>query len=183
MRLILIYTFSMCLTFSSAGQDKLEWSETRKLTVNDFKATPPDPSTGQSLIASFGLEVNLQKEEIQNLRTLNKQVTNLFSPNSSWIDWTDKSRLRYAITLFDLNEWMARELRRRLNENRKMVLSEQHQLIQEEVRKEFEKIRQDYDNDSNFGNNPMGQVNWETRISERINALGDYCKTCEPKRN
>ena len=182
-RLILIITILTSLTLSTTGQDKLEWSETRKLTVNDFKATPPDPSTGQSLIANFGLETNLKKEEIENLKTFNRQVSNLFSPNNSWIDWTDKSRLRYAITLFDLNEWMTRELRKRLNENRKLVLAGQHQSIQEEVKKEFEKIRQDYDNDSSYGNNPIGQINWETRINERILSLGDYCKTCEPRKN
>lgn len=29
----------------AAGQDKIEWSATRKLSVNDFKGPPPDPST------------------------------------------------------------------------------------------------------------------------------------------
>ena len=179
-RLIFLITILTSLTLSAAGQGRLEWSQTRKLTVNDFKGTPPNPSTGQSLIANFGLEINLKKEEIENLKTFNRQVTNLFSPNNSWIDWTDKTRLRYAITLFDLNEWMTRELRKRFNENRKIVLAGQYQSIQEKVRKEFEKIRQDYDNDSNYGNNAIGQINWETRISERIHSLGDYCKTCEP---
>lgn len=177
--LILIYALLTSLTFLAIGQDNLEWSETRKLTVNDFKATPPDPAAGQSLIANFGLETNLKKEEIKDLKTFNQQVINLFSPNNSWIDWTDKSRLRYAITLFDLNEWMARELRKKLNENRDLVLSGQYQSLQEEVRKEFERLRQKYDNDSNFGNNPIGQINWETRINERLIALGEFCKKCE----
>ncbi|MBL7875659.1 MAG: hypothetical protein JNL53_08340 [Cyclobacteriaceae bacterium] len=170
------------MTLTIAGQHKLEWSETKKLSVNDFRGTPPDPSTGQSLIINFGIEVNLKKEEIQNLQAFNKQVLNFFSPSNSWIDWTDNSRLRYAVTLFDLQEWMARELRKRLNENRNVVLSGQHQSIQEEVRKEFDKIRKDYDTDSNFGNYALGQINWETRINERLNALGDYCKTCGPKK-
>lgn len=168
-------------TYASWAQDKFEWSEHRKLTTNDFKAPPPDPSTKQSLIAAFGLEVNLKKEGIQNLKTFNRQVVNLFSPNHSWIDWRDASRLRYANTLFDLNEWMCRELRKRLNENRTLVLSGQFESIQEGVRKEFEKIRQNYDTDSDFGNNPLGQINWETRINERLTALGDFCKTCQSK--
>lgn len=75
---------------------------------------------------------------------------------------------------------MARELRKRLNENRKLVLAGEYQSIQEDVSKEFEKIRQDYDNESNYGNNAIGQMNWETRITERIHSLGDFCKTCEP---
>lgn len=179
-RVILIITILTGITLHAAGQDTLEWSETRKLTVNDFKATPPDPSTGQSFILNFGIETNLKKEEIENLKTFNRQVTNLFVANNSWIDWSDKSRLRYAITIFDLNEWMARELRKRLNENRKLVLAGEYQSIQEDVSKEFEKIRQDYDNETNYGNNAIRQMNWETRITERIHSLGDFCKTCEP---
>ena len=181
-RPILILAILTSMTLVANGQDKLEWMEARKLTINDFKGTPPDPLKGQSLIVNFGLETNLKTGEVENLTTFNKQVTNLFSPDNSWIDWTDQSRLRYAITLFDLNEWMARELRKRLKENRKRVLAGQQQSIQDEVTKEFEKIRQDYDNDSNYGNYAIGQLNWETRINERIHALGEYCKTCEPKK-
>jgi hypothetical protein len=178
-RTALVCFVSTGLSLTSAGQDQLEWSETRRLTVNDFKADPPDPSSHQSLIAAFGFEVNLKKEEIQNLSTFNHRVTNRFSPKNSWIDWRDKSRLRYAITLFDLNEWMARELRKRLNANRAKVLSGDYQSIQEEVQTEFQMIRQEYDNDSNFGNHAPGQMNWETRISERLAALGEFCKSCD----
>jgi len=178
---ILLLVAVTCVA-SSVEAQRLEWSETRKLTVNDFKGPQPDPASGQSLIASFGLEVTLGKEEDRNLATFNGTVINSFSPANSWIDWRDQSRLRYAITLFDLNEWMARELRRRLNENRKIVLSGEYQSIQEDVRTEFDKIREEYDNDSNYGNHPIGQLNWETRISERLTSLGDYCRTCGPEK-
>src|SRR5262249_33790850 len=112
------------------------------------------------------------KTELENLKTFNRQVTNLFSPTNSWIDWTEKSRLRYAITLFDLNEWKARELRKRLNENKKLVLSGHYQTIEQSVSQEFQKLQQEYDNESDFGNNLIGQMNWETRINERLISCG-----------
>ena len=184
-QLILVLFILISLTPKVTGQDKLEWSETLKLTVDDFKGLPPEPPAHQSLILSFRLESNLKKEDIESLKTsktFNSRVTNSFSRYHSWIDRTEASRLRYAITLFDLNEWMTRELRRRFDENRDMVLAGYYQIIQEDVRKEFDKIRQDYNNESNSGNNPAGQTNWELRISEGILALGIYCKTCEPKK-
>lgn len=176
---ILILVISAVMTMGARGQDRLEWSETRKLTVNDFKGTPPDPSTKQTLIANIGLEVNLNPSELKNLKTFNRQVTNLFSPANSWIDWREKSRLRYAITLFDLNEWKAREIRKKLNENRESVLAGQYQEIHEKMNSEFARIREEYDNESDFGNNLMGQMNWETRINERLVALADFCKACD----
>ncbi|MFZ5999145.1 MAG: hypothetical protein ACOYW3_01445 [Bacteroidota bacterium] len=178
---ILLIVFSS-FTLLGFAQDDIEWSETRKLTVNDFKGSRPEDSPGQTLAVSFGMEVKLNKSTVQQLTSFNGQVANLFSAAHSWIDWTDQSRLRYAITLFDLNEWTARELRKRLNNNRQKVLAGQHAAIQDEVRKEFEAIRQQYDSESNFGNDPAGQLNWERRIAENLAELSEYCKLCGGKK-
>ncbi|MBL7844081.1 MAG: hypothetical protein JNK44_09475 [Cyclobacteriaceae bacterium] len=178
--MLTLYLLTIFTPIASA-QGKLEWSETKKLTIADFKGSPSDPSTEQTLVVSFGQDLNLEKSKISSLKTFNAQVTNYFSQDSSWIDRTDQSRLRYVITHFDINEWMARALRKRLNENRELVLRGEHQTILDEINNEFEKIKLAYDNESNYGNNPIGQMNWETRINEQLIALADYCKTCEPK--
>jgi hypothetical protein len=180
---ILTCYLSIALVQLSFAQGMLEWSETKKLTINDFKGTPPDPSTEQNLLVNFGQDVNLDKSKISHLKTFNAQVTNYFSQDSSWIDRTDPSRLRYVITHFDINEWMTREIRKRLNENRELVLRGEHQAILDEVNSEFEKIKLAYDNESNYGNNPIGQMNWEKGINEQLTALADYCKMCELKKN
>jgi hypothetical protein len=180
------FILTICLSLLITGtfaQGMLEWSETKKLTTNDFKGTPPNPSTAQGLFVNFSQDVNLDKSKISHLKTFNAQVTNYFSQDSSWIDQSDPSRLRYVITHFDINEWMIRALRKRLNENRDLVLRGEHQSILDEVNVEFEKIKLAYDNESNYGNNPIGQMNWETRISEQLAVLADYCKICEPKKN
>jgi|GEM_PF-3012647 hypothetical protein len=175
--------FSIAIIFvitglTSLGQDKIEWSE-KRLTINDFKGMPPDPSTKQSLIAKTTVETDLNPAVIGNLRTFNKQVTNYFYPYDSWVLWTDPSRLRYFQTLYDLNEWMARALRKRYNENKQLVLSGNHEKIYEEVTNEFKVLRGQYDGDSDFGNNLTGQMTWETRITERLISLSDFCKTCD----
>lgn len=180
---ILPFYLSIVLINATFAQGKFEWNETKKLTLEDFKGAPPDPSTEQNLIVNFGQDLDLDKTKIDHLKTFNAQVTNYFSQDSSWIDRTDQSRLRYVITHFDINEWMTREIRKGLNENRELVLRGEHQTILDEVTKAFEKIKLAYDNESNYGNNPIGQMNWETRISEQLVALADYCKTCEPKGN
>lgn len=182
-QLILTFYLLTILTPIAFAQGKLEWSETKKLTLEDFKGAPPDPSTEQTMFVNLGQDLDLNKEKINHLKTFNAQVTNYFSQDSSWIDRTDPARLRYVITHFDLNEWMVRALRKRLNENRELVLRGEHQAILDEVNVEFEKLKLAYDNESNYGNNPIGQMNWEKRISEQLAALADYCKTCEQKKN
>ncbi len=168
------------ITLLSNAQDKFEWSDSKKLTMSDFKGKSPDPSTHQSLILNFGIESNLNRSEIENLKTFNSQVSFYFSRTNSWIDSTNYSKLKYANTLFDLSEWKVRELRKRLNENRELVLKGEYEKIQDNVYKEFEKLTTDYENESNYGNYIEGQMKWEMRIHEEIALLSDYCKSCKP---
>lgn len=177
-QLVLAIVLATALFNQTYAQERLEWSEKQKLTVNDFKGPTPDPSTKQTLIFNLGTETSLSNADIGNLKTFNGQVANVFSPTRSWIDWTVKSKLTYANTLFDLNEWKVREIRRRLNESRELVLAGDYQWILEAVDKEFEQIQLQYDGESDYGNNPIGQLKWESRIHERLQALADYCKGC-----
>ena len=171
----------LTLTNSISAQDKLEWNAKTKLTVNDFKGSNPDAQKPTTLKAGFGMEANLKGEAIKNLKSFNGQVSNFFLTTESWSDWREDSRLRYAITLFDLNEWQARELRKRLNENRQLVLSGNYEQIRVKVQEEFHEIHEDYAAESDDGNNVIGQLKWETKIAEQLAVLSAYCKACVPK--
>ena len=85
------------------------------------------------------------------------------------------------MTLFDIDEWMARELRKRFNENREQVLLGDHKKILNEVQSEFVRIREQYDGETEYGSNLVGQMKWESKIIERLTSLSDFCKTCEQK--
>jgi hypothetical protein len=109
----------------------------------------------------------LKKEEIENLKTYNGQISHSFSVEYSWIDWRDPARLRFVNTLFDLNEWQVREIRKRLHENKALVWDGQYQSVIESSRIEFDKIRDEYGTDTDSGKNPLDQTKWENRIQER----------------
>ena len=175
---LLLGIFLFGFSPGAIAQETIEWSATRKLTVNDFKGTPPRASLGQSLSVSLGIEIHLPPEQLSSLVTFNNQVTNVFHADSSWIDWRESSRLRYTITIFDLNEWMARELRKRFQENRELVLAGKHEAINENVSREFQALREAYDNETNYGQHAAGQLSWERRISDALATLADYCKAC-----
>jgi len=167
-------------TFVSNSQDKFEWSDSRKLTMADFKGPAPDPSTHQSLVLNLGIEANLNKSDIENLKTFNNQIAFFFLRTNSWIDSANYSKLKYANTLFDLSEWKVRELRKQLNQNKELVLQGEYQKIQDKVHDEFAKLVTDYENESNYGNYIEGQMKWEMRIHEEIALLSNYCKSCQP---
>jgi hypothetical protein len=166
--------------FTTAAQERIEWSANKRLTVNDFKGTPPDPSTKQSLVARSAIESKFNKDEIKNLKSFNNQISNYFYPNESWVLWTEQSRLRYFQTCFDIDEWMARTLRKRCNDNRVIVLNGEYEKIYKAVETEFKVIKEQYNSETDYGDNPVGQMNWERKISDQLLWYSDYCKTCEP---
>lgn len=163
------------------GQEKIEWTASRKITLSDFKGPAPDPSTKQSLIARTGIESRLTGPEVKKLKNFNPQITNYFFPGDSWIRASDPSRLPYFQALFDMNEWMARELRKKCKENRNMVLANQYEVIYAQVTAEFAKIREQYDQETDYGDNKQKQLEWEKKIQERLTDLSDFCKQCGKK--
>ena len=176
----IIILLSACSGLTLA-QEKIEWSPSQKITVGDFKGPAPDPKTKQSLIAHTGIESKLTGPDIKLLKNFNPQVANYFFPGDSWILASDKSRLSYFQALFDMNEWMARELRKRCKENRKVVLAGQYELIYAQITSEFSKIREQYDQETDYGYDKSSQQEWENKIHERISDLSDFCRTCGKK--
>jgi hypothetical protein len=162
-------------------QERIEWSASQKITVSDFKGKAPEASSKQTLIARTGIESKLTGAEVKKMKNFNQQITNYFFPGDSWIHASDKSRLPYFHVLFDMNEWMARELRKKCRENRKMVLANQYDLMYAQVTAEFAKIREQYDQETDYGDNKQKQLEWEKKIHDRLTDLSDFCKQCGKK--
>ena len=175
---VLLLALLTTLLLTGKAQDKIEWSDIRKLTVDDFKGTPSDSSKHKSSIVATGIETYFNVPEIKELTTFNKQVINYFYPDKSWILPDDHSQLTYFLTSFDINEWMARELRKRCNENRQQVLNGDSGKLLDVILIEFTTIQKQYSDESDNGNNAAVQMKWETKINERLASLADFCKTC-----
>lgn len=181
MKSFIVFILLAISTGHTWAQEKIEWSASRKITVSDFRGKAPDASGKQTLIARTGIESKLTGSEVKKMKNFNQQITNYFFPGDSWILASDKSRLRYFQVLYDMNEWMARELRKKCRENRKMVLSNQYEVIYAEVTAEFAKIREQYDQETDYGYNQAAQEEWEKKVNERISNLSDFCKACGRK--
>jgi hypothetical protein len=161
------------------AQDKMEWKSGQELTASDFKA-PRQESLGQVFHLSLGLEISLNIVTADTTKSFNNSFTNVFIRDESSIDWTDATKLRYATGMFDLNEWMTREIRKRIYENRGKIKTEGYQKFLDAVRIHFEKMSEQYDKETESGFNLEAQITWENRIAENLSLLSDYCKACEP---
>ncbi|MFM7854547.1 MAG: hypothetical protein ACKO96_22135, partial [Flammeovirgaceae bacterium] len=62
------------------------------------------------------------------------------------------------------------------------ILKGEYETIRTAVESEFKAIREQYDAETEYGDNAVGQMNWERKISDQLLWYSDYCKICEPKR-
>lgn len=161
------------------AQDVIEWSDKRKLTFADFKNVPEMKVAAERIILRYGTQNNLDSTQLSILKSFNGEITALFYPNDSWIDESNKTGLQYANTLFDIQEWACRELRKRLSENRELILPGTIKDIVTELEKEFTTILEAYDTETEYASNMIEQMKWESRISQQLLALSIWCKNCE----
>lgn len=167
---------------TATGQNKLEWTENYRLTLDDFQATAPNAGTIQTVQGHTTIEYQFKNYELMGSKNFNKNVTCYFFRTASWIDKGEKTDklLRYAQTVFDMHEWMARELRKRFRENKKQLLAGKQNEIYEQLATEFADIQSRYSKETDYGAIESKQVEWAARIKNELTMLADYCKTCKP---
>jgi hypothetical protein len=168
----------MFISIPLHAQD-IEWNDRKRLTFESFEGAQDPTRPDQKLALAFGLEVKVKKEDVRYLETFNAQVVSLFAPGQSWIEKGNKSALRFANLLFDLNEWRAREVRKRLAENQQRVIAGEGNMVYEDVKTEFDRYHQTVGSETDSGKNETGMMTWETRVQERLIALAEYCKKCK----
>jgi hypothetical protein len=169
---------------AATAQDKLEWTDNYKLTLDDFLANPPSTGTIQTVQGHTFIEYKFSNYELLGSKNFNKNVTCYFLKTASWIDKGENTGklLGYAQAVFDMNEWMARELRKRFRENKKLLLAGKQNEIYEKLAAEFANIQSRYSKETEYGSIQSTQMEWETKIEDELTKLADYCKTCKPAR-
>jgi hypothetical protein len=158
------------------NKDNLQWSASRKLTVDDFMIkTHPLEST--SSFAQFAVDYHVKGFDFLT-KNFNKKVNNFMIRSASWIDTTtnvDRS-LKYQQTLFDLCEIYTRQFRKSLRENRKKIANgtDIASELNNKIMTDFAKRRIEYDDETDFGSDSSKQKEWEDEIQKELLELNDF---------
>ncbi|MEM9936871.1 MAG: hypothetical protein AAF824_24800 [Bacteroidota bacterium] len=88
--------------------------------------------------------------------------------------------LKYAQTTFDLSELSARKLRKKFYENRMGLSAGKAEIYYSEVSAEMSALLSRYAKETDFGNIPEKQDEWEAYIQELLAEYADFCKDCKP---
>ncbi len=171
------------LVISSASAQNIEWSENYNLKKEDFQATAPNIGEEQTIYVGsmISYEFSGYKALFSNL---NSVVSCIFLPKSSWLDEGTLSQelLRYAQSIWNLNEIAARKLRKAFNENKAKLNATKAKALFDQVSAENTELQSLYSKETDFGKNTEKQKEWKEKIKSILMEYSDFCKTCSSKK-
>ena len=149
------------------------WDVDRKLTWEDFKATPPSISeTNASASTNCGFDVSAQSNS--NRQLIAVTIKNIFYGNKSWVrmDKSDLTKLlEHEQAHFDLCEVYARRLRKRVEDSNYKLNIDTAIL---EVFEAFKQRQLLYDKETNHSRNKEKQAEWIKIIANELQELNAY---------
>ncbi len=174
---LLVVLFTNCLVFPQRNDHSMTWTESLKLTWDNFK-DQPDPNSDVVAITASGLtfQYTIQKEndEIIGFTT---EVKTSFYPEKSWVkpESTNPHILSHEQLHFDITALHARKFKQQLSKlkvskNLVEILDSIHYQIQADL-----KMMQNlYDTETDFSRNIKVQAHWEQRVQEELLKLSGF---------
>ena len=159
---------------------EIEWSKTRKLTWNDFKAKPELSSKdciAATTYCGFGFETN----KVTLFDKVKLKTRNVFECYRSWVRPESTSNslvLEHEQLHFDLSEVYARLLRKKIDEKKYSSLSlvKNSNLVFKEVFSQFLRRQELYDIETDHGRDLLKQKMWQKTIENELLELDNYNK-------
>ena len=154
------------------------WSITDKLTIQDFKFSPP-VSSQEIAYSQFIIAHKINAFDAMK-RNLNQRVDNIFHGRGSWIDTLNIENIEEALAFqqlqFDLAEVQARKFRKQLLQNKGKILGgfEIVNQISDDIMAQFTEIRANMVTETDYGRNEKAVKLWEERIATELEELDQF---------
>lgn len=155
----------------SKDEELLDWSATRKLTWNDYKASPdPDSDAAASTTSYLAIEYNITSS------SFGYNIESRFSKTRSWGLHKTAYILSHEQGHFDIAEIFARKLNKLMSEYHFNKRTYQRDLnkIYNDILNEKEKMQNDYDKETNHSIKKEKQAEWLKKISEMLKEYKDF---------
>ncbi len=170
-----IFSFLLImLPFIAIGQYKegtIAWSEDRRLTWKDYEAQPNPDSDAAALTTTYlGIQYSFNREGFSY------NIECSFAPKSSWGLHKTAYILGHEQGHFDLAEYFARKLNKKMKNYRFNKNSYEKDLkkIYNDIVDEKEDMQNQYDDETNHSINKEKQADWLKKIEKMLDDLKDY---------
>jgi hypothetical protein len=155
----------------SKDEELLDWSASRKLTWNDYKAQPePGIDDAASTTTYLGIEYNITSG------SFGYKIQSRFSKTRSWGLYKTAYILSHEQGHFDISELFARKLNKNMSEYQFNKRTYQRDLnkIYDDILEEKEKMQNDYDKETNHSINKEKQTEWLKKIEKMLEEYKDF---------
>ena len=155
----------------SRDEELLDWSASRKLTWNDYKASPePGSDAAASTTSYLAIEYSITRN------SFDYKIESLFSKTRSWGLHKTAYILSHEQGHFDIAEVFARKLNKQMSEYRFNKRTYQQDLneIYHDILGEKEKVQNDYDKETNHSIKKEKQAEWLMKIEKMLEEYEDF---------
>lgn len=173
----ILILISFFVFFSQEKETTIVWSESYKLTWDDFQGTPKINKEAVAVTASgitFGYSINKLDDKIVAFTT---EIGAYFYPKKSWykLEQATEHILKHEQLHFDITELFARKFRQQvttlqLSNN----LPNQLKALHKAISKEVAEYQDAYDKATNCSRNIEKQLEWEHHVKQELEKLAPY---------
>ncbi|MBX2827876.1 MAG: DUF922 domain-containing Zn-dependent protease [Flavobacteriaceae bacterium] len=176
MKLISAALLFLLVSFPPFEEEKIPWSEDRKLTWEDFRGTP---SGSEEFVASTnsGVSFSFSYSERNGVPKVEYEIRSNFYPDLSWYRPAKVSDyiLGHEQLHFDISELHARKLKKALSElphNREF--GDASKGVYEQIEAARRDMQNQYDSDSDHSNIGEEEYRWRIYVADQLKVYEDW---------
>lgn len=126
---VILFSFFVFASFSFLNQDYLEWSETKKISFDDFKGKPPknigkDQKINMTTVMAYEIKQEPGKPP-------HMKVLNYLDKGASWTLIKKPEILEIQQVKFDYSELYARKIRKKVQDMNKKNIKDKQKYLDE----------------------------------------------------
>ena len=155
----------------TGNNDLIQWSNSHRLTWNDFMAVPPEHAYNAALTCT-----SIEMRFTYNGEGLDYVISCNFDKNSSWGRIKNDYILAHEQAHFDMAEIYARRLQQAIKDytvNEKTLGRDMNALYKKTM-DELQQMQKLYDDETDHSRNAPQQKLWLVKIGNMLNALPSY---------
>ncbi|GAB5399667.1 MAG: hypothetical protein Aureis2KO_12520 [Aureisphaera sp.] len=176
MKLFTAALLCLLVSFHPVEEEKIPWSEERKLTWDDFRGTP---SGAEEFVASTnsGVSFSFSYSERNGVPKVEYEIKSNFYPDLSWYRPAKVSDyiLGHEQLHFDISELHARKLRKGLSElSHNREFGDKSKEIYEQMEAERRAMQNQYDSDSDHSNIEAEEFRWRVYVKEQLDSYDNW---------
>jgi hypothetical protein len=160
-------------------EKEIDWSAHRRLTADDFKGRPDDMYSNQTAAMTYSW-IGMESNRVTVFKKPKFFVQCKFYCYDSWMKPEHKDNkyiLQHEQSHFDLTEVYARKLLKALTEEHMNAYNlDQAKDIAQVILDESKQRQQQYDEETNHGQDKEQQQKWNATIAKELRELADYAR-------